>query len=205
MLKKTALKRKSGLKSKIGFVSKKTTKKEIAEYRKTPKKGWKPPSWIKSIPQGSHGSTSIQKKYWKVISDLVRIKDFYMFGGYCFGCQQNKINHWKDGQCAHFKSWGASNSYAKFEIRNLLMTCANCNNNENGMIGYRIGEQLQKMYGKKNNEYIEEQNNNYRGVKMEDMVLVEAIELLLPNFEKLTEQPDWYHKVLAKMLVVKLS
>ena len=29
---------------------------------------WTPPKWIGGIPQGSHGSTSIQKKTWKAVS-----------------------------------------------------------------------------------------------------------------------------------------
>ena len=182
-----------------GFKPKKTEKRIIAEYRKTPKKGWVAPKWIGAIPQGSHGTGKIQKKAWKVVSDFVRIKDFHLHGSICFGCKENKIHHWKDGQAGHWKSWGYSNSYAKYEIRNLLMICANCNTNEDGLVGYRIGEQLNKMYGKKNEDYIIEQNNAYRGKKMEEIVLVEMIEMYIRAMKDLPEQPDYYQKVIEQL------
>ena len=181
------------------FKPKKTEKKVIAEYRKTPKKGWIPPKWIGSIPQGSHGTGKIQKKAWKVTSDYVRIQNYHTYGGVCPGCNQFKFTTWKDGQCGHFKSWGASNSYAKYFLKNLLMICANCNNNENGLIGFNMGAELLERYGEDVIDEIDEENNLRRGQKIEDMVLVGMIELLIIGMGKLPEQPDYYQKVIEQL------
>lgn len=172
---------------------------KVIKKKKTSIYKWTPPKWIGPIPQGSHGSTSIQKKLWKVVSDFVRIKDFYLHGSICFGCLEHKIHNWKDGQAGHWKSWGYSNSYAKYEIRNLLMICANCNNNEDGLIGHRVGQQLIKMYGKNNEAYIVEQNNIYRGKKMEEIVLVGMIEMFINKMSELPEQPEYWNKVMSKL------
>ena len=171
----------------------KVTKRKTSIYK------WVAPSWIKSIPQGSHGSTSIQKKLWKVVSDFVRIKDFYLNGTTCPGCLQNKFGTWKDGQAGHWKSWGASNSYAKYELRNLLMICSNCNRNEDGMIGYRIGEKLKQIYGNDNPVYIDSINNENRGRKLDDIILVDILKMIILSMSKLPEQPDYYKKVVDKL------
>lgn len=195
--------KRTGFKQKLTVPLKRTPLKKVSPNKvkksKTSIYKWTPPKWIGSIPQGSHGSTSIQKKLWKVVSDFVRIQHFHLHGSICFGCLEHKILHWKDGQAGHWKSWGASNSYAKYEIRNLLMICANCNNNEDGMIGYRVGEKLVNMYGIDNPEYITEQNNIHRGKKMEEIVLVGMIELLINRMKDLPERPDYYQKVIDKM------
>ena len=159
---------------------------------------WTPPTWITPIPTGSHGSTKIQKKLWKIISDFVRIKDYHAYGGLCPGCKQFKFHTYKDMQAGHWKSWGASNSYAKYEIRNLCGICANCNNNENGEIGFNIGIELIYRHGEDNQLYIEQQNNEYRGKKMEDVVLVGIMEMIIDKMKELPEKPDYYEKVLAK-------
>lgn len=195
--------RRTGFKQKLTVPMKRTALRKVSPNKvkksKTSIYKWTPPKWIGCIPQGSHGSTILQKKLWKVVSDFVRIQHFYLHGAICFGCLEHKILHWKDGQAGHWKSWGYSNSYAKYEIRNLLMICANCNNNEDGLIGHRIGQQLIKMYGKNNEAYIVEQNNIYRGKKMEEVVLVGMIELFIDKMRDLPEQPDYYKKVIEQL------
>jgi len=158
---------------------------------------WIPPKWLGSIPQGSHGSTSIQKKTWKVISDYVRIKDYYTYGGQCVSCE-HYFQSWKDSQCGHFKSWGASNSYGKLFMLNLAAQCPHCNHIDDGAIGFNFGAELMNRYGLDVIEKIEEENNNRRGQKMEDIILIGMIETLLPSFKSYPEKPDWYDKVLAK-------
>lgn len=195
--------KRSGFKNKPRKPMKRTPLKRVSPNKvkksKTSIYKWTPPKWIGGIPQGSHGSTSIQKKTWKVISDFVRIKDYYNYGGICPGCMTFKFYSYKDMQAGHWKSWGASNSYAKYEMRNLCGICANCNNNENGQIGFNIGMELIARYGEDNPEYIDEQNNYHRGKKMEDIVLVGIIEMLINRMKDLPEKPDWYNKVVERM------
>ena len=165
---------------------------------------WTPPKWLGSIPQGSHGSTSIQKKTWKVISDFVRIRDYSLYGGVCPGCSEFKFHTWKDGQCCHWKRWTNCNSYFKYEIRNLILGCSGCNKfEEDGVVGYKFGIELIKRYGNGNLKYVEEENKTYHGKKMEDIVLVGIIEMLIGRMKDLPEKPDYYDKVIERMAYEK--
>lgn len=159
---------------------------------------WTPPKWLGGIPQGSHGSTSIQKKTWKVISDYVRIKDYYSYGGQCVSCE-TFFESWKDGQCGHFKSWGASNSYGKYYLYNLALQCPHCNHIDDGAIGFNFGAELMHRYGLDVIEKIEQENNDRRGQKMEDIILIGMIQELLPLFKNYPEKPDYYDKVVARI------
>lgn len=179
------------------FKRKKPLKRVIAEYRKPIKKGWQPPSWVGVIPQGSHGSTKIQKKAWKLISDYVRIHDYYTYGGKCAACGKF-FEDWRDGHCGHFKSWGASNSYAKYYLKNLALICPYCNQNENAMIGFNFGQTLMDRHGIDVIYDIEDENNNRRGQKMEDFYLVGMMEVILPGFERYPGKPDYYDKMMER-------
>lgn len=158
---------------------------------------WKPPTWLGGIPQGSHGSTSIQKKAWKVVSDFVRIRDFNLYGGVCPGCNEWKFDSYKDGQCCHWKRWTNCHAYGKYEIRNLILGCANCNKfGEDGVVGFNFGMELIRRYGADNPEYVENVNKEYRGKKLEDIVLVGMIEIIIDKMKVLPEKPAYYEKVI---------
>lgn len=195
--------KKTPFKRKLTKPMKRTPLKKVSpnkvKKKRTPVYKWVDPSWIKSVPQGSHGSTSIQKKLWKVVSDFVRIKDFYLNGTMCPGCLQNKFGTWKDGQAGHWKAWASCNSYAKYEIRNLLMICSNCNRNEDGMIGHRIGEKLKQLYGDDNPEFIRLNDIENRGKKLDDIILVDIMKMIILSMSKLPEQPEYYSKIINKL------
>lgn len=174
-LKRTPLKSKTPLKT-----NKKAPKKRVTP--KTRQKGYVVPKWFKSLPLGSHGNTPAQKKYWKVVSDFVRQRDWNKYG-YCVSCK-TKILDWKDGDAAHFKRYSVCNSYFKFHPDNIALSCKNCNRNDDGVVGHAFGEELIKRYGKRHLVWIEEENAKYRGVKIENWQIIEKVKELRPDLEK---------------------
>lgn len=187
------------------FKAKKPLKREIAEYRKTPKKGWIAPSWLKSIPhrKSDHGDTVIKKKLWRLTSDYVRIKDYYLYGGVCPGCKKFKFSNWKDGQACHFKRWTRCNTYGKYYTNNILLGCADCNKfGEDGLVGFNFGNELIKRYGYSIIDEIDLVNERNKNEKFNDIILVEMIEETIKAIGKLPEQPEYYDKLLAKKKAV---
>lgn len=152
--------------------------------RKITNKGYKPPDWFRSIPLGSHGSNPTQKRYWKVVSNLVRQRDFKKYHGKCVSCNA-RLERWEDGQAAHWKAWSVCNSYSKYELLNLALSCSNCNRLSDGQIGTLFGKELQRRYGVNVLTLIEEGSNKLRGVKMQDYEIVARV-------EKLLEENPWF-------------
>lgn len=149
-----------------------------------------PPRWTKSIPKGSHGSTDMQKRLWKITSDYVRIKDWYKYKGKCVSCDR-VINHWQEGQAAHFRSYGQSNSWSKFDTTNIALSCPHCNHIDDSYIGHKFGEELKRRNGNKVIERIDKLNNENRGKKMHDWEIEKDILALIDLIEQLPEQPDY--------------
>ncbi len=189
-MQRTPLKRKTGLRSKSPIVRVKDPSKRV-------RIAWKPPSWVGCIPQGSHGNTSMQKKFWKMTSDYVRIKDFNDYGGTCPGCRMFRFHTWKDGDCGHFKSWGASHCYAKYMLINLALICSGCNKNEDGIVGHNFGEELRKRYGSDVKERIEDFNRQNAGARMEDVQLVGRMEEMIHWFKELEDKPDYWNTLIS--------
>ena len=151
---------------------------------------WTPPAWLKSIPKGSHGSTDIQKRLWKITSDVVRIRDWYKYGGSCVSCG-GKIPSWKEGQAGHFKPYSVCNSYFKFNTENLALQCAYDNAYGGADKGYRFGEELERRGV--NLEQLQKYNLKLHGSKMYDYELIPIIEKLLDT--ELPEYPDYFNKI----------
>lgn len=178
-MKRTPLRRKSTLRQKTPF--KKTSKGQKKTVRKkTNSKGYKTPAWFNKIPYGSHGNNAVQKRYWKLISDTYREEDFIKYKGKCVSCPL-VLDHWKDGDLAHFKRYSVCNSYFKYERKNLALSCKGCNRNDDGVVGFRFGEELKRRHGDHIIEWIEKTNLAYRGQKIEAWELVEKASRLRPD------------------------
>jgi len=177
-LKRTGFKKRTPLKAKTPLKSRK-----LASKRKTKKKGYIVPPWFKSIPTGSHGNTPTQKRYWKVISNYVRQRDFNKYGK-CVSCHRH-METWQEGDAAHFRRYSTCNSYFKFHPDNIALSCKNCNRNDDGVVGHSFGETLKKRYGDKHLKWIEKENLKHRGQKLEDHVIVEIV-------EKLLDENEWF-------------
>lgn len=141
-------------------------------------KGYKPPQWFRDIVPGSHGNTPAQKRLWRVVSEKVRKEDFKKYGGKCVSCPAI-LPRWQDGQCAHFKRYSVCNAWFKYELKNLALSCPGCNQNDDGVVGHAFGEELKRRHGPDIIEWINAENEKYRGQKMEVWEIVaKAAELL---------------------------
>lgn len=57
-------------------------------------------AWIKAIPPStSHGTGTLQKRLWRLVSDFVRIRDWYKYGT-CVATGV-KIENWRSGDAGH--------------------------------------------------------------------------------------------------------
>jgi len=176
---------KEALKKKQAKVPKKGSRglKVAKQPNKEKSKGYEVPKWFKSLPLGSHGNTPAQKKYWKVVSDFVRQRDFIKYNGKCVSCD-NYLEHWKDGDCAHWRAWSLCNGFMKFELKNLALSCKGCNRASDGVIGHKFGEELKRRHNKNILNWIMVENEKHRGEKMERWKLVELAQHLLPDVKE---------------------
>lgn len=149
--------------------------------------------WYSCIPEGSHGSTTIQKRLWKLTSDYVRIKEFYKYNGRCVSCR-TILYSWQDGQACHWKRWSACNNYMKFYIDNLAFGCATCNNYGDQNTGYNFTVEMKRRHGENFADIIEAKNKLAHGGKLEDYVLEDMMKKLLSDFMLLEEVPDYVKK-----------
>lgn len=143
-------------------------------------KGYKPPKWFTALPYGSHGSTPTQKRFWWVISQTYREEDFKRYKGRCVSCGKKLID-WRDGDLAHFKKYSVCNSWFKFERKNLALSCKGCNQRDDGMTGFRFGEELKRRHGDDIIEWIERENQKHSGQKMHDWEIVDKVAALRPD------------------------
>ena len=156
------------------------------------KQKYKEPRWLKSIPTGSHGTASrpITKRYWKLVSDYTRIHDWYKYNGKCVSCDRVLAN-WQEGQAAHWKSWGASNSWGKYNLDNIALSCSHCNHIDDGQIGYTFGEVLKSRKGKDILDKIQKYDNEQRGKKMESWDMEKRMLELIEKMKALPEYPSY--------------
>lgn len=147
------------------------------------------------IPQGTHGSTSTQKKYWKVTSDYVRIRDEKSG---CISC--GKQYEWNDPQwqAGHYKSWGSCRGYSKWDTRNIFGQCSSCNNGyDTNIIGARFKEGIIKRFGKERMEWIDKLSS-YPTEKMDDIVIQEKIKERILEMEGLDKKPPYWKEIINK-------
>lgn len=148
------------------------------EGKKAP---YKVPPWFSKLKTGSHGNTPSQKKAWKVVSDYVRKRDWEKYGGFCSDGCGTRIEHWQDGDCGHWKAWSVCHGLFKYELTNLAFQSSNCNRLSDGRVGYGLGETLKIRWGNNHLDWIEFENEKYRGKKIEEWELVEMVAKLAPE------------------------
>lgn len=170
--------KRTGFKKKQPTTGSKLASKKIK--RKTRKEGYQAPKWFTRLKPGSHGSNAAQKKYWKVISDTYREEDWIKYNGRCVSCPKI-LEHWKDGDLAHFKRYSVCNSWFKYERKNLALSCKNCNRNDDGIVGHAFGEELKRRWGDDVIDWIETENLKYRGQKLETHEIVQRVAELRPD------------------------
>jgi len=155
------------------------------------------PPFIKSIPIGSHGRTPIQKKVWKLVSDYVRIRDWYKYKGISVTGQY--IPHWKEGDAGHFIGWTSCNNLFKFDVRNIHLQQSNSNRLSSMADGEKFANTLKKRYGEDYTDMLHKENLKLQGGKLDDYKLIEYAREIIEKMKGLEEQPDYFQKVLDKM------
>ena len=148
--------------------------------------------WIGKIPLGSHGSGAIQKKYWKVTSDFVRIRDAYSYGGRCVSCPRTM--QWQDLQAGHAKAWAVCHGYSKWDMDNIFGQCPYCNKSGDALTGRAFTDEIRRRHGKKRLDYIESLSR-VPLEKIEDHILVGLMKVRLQEMADLPEQPEYYYQV----------
>lgn len=152
------------------------------------------PKWLYKIPQSnSHGSTVIQKKYWRVVSDYVRIKGYKMG---CIVCGRLSTIGWEYFQAGHYKSWASCRGYSKWDVMNIFCQCGFCNTGFNGNeVGAKFKENIIKLHGQERMDYIDKLSS-YPTEKMEDHVIIPKILHIIHLMEPLLEKPKYYKEVI---------
>lgn len=144
------------------------------------------------IPTGSHGSNATQKRYWKVTSDFVRIRDFYKYKT-CIACGK-RVSHWEDLQGGHYKSWASCRGYSKWDTMNIFGECPICNTGFNSNeVGASFKEGILKRYGQERIDYINSLTS-YPSEKMENHIIEQKIIERLEEMRDLPEKPDYWYK-----------
>lgn len=179
MKRKTPLKRTRSLRQNTGL--KRTAKGRKKPVRKrTTTKGYKPPAWFNAVKPGSHGQTPAQKRLWRIVSETYRKEDFDLYGNQC-PCCGSVFGHWRDGQLGHWLRYSLCNSWFKYERVNLALICAGCNMKDDAVTLKKLGETLQMRYGSEVLDYIEHENQRYRGIKLETWKVVDYAARVAPH------------------------
>jgi len=149
--------------------------------------------FISKIPIGSHGHGKYQKKLWRVISDTVRIRDWYKYKT-CIACGRI-ISHWKDLQAGHYKAYSVCRGFSRWDTKNIFGECGICNTGFNGNeIGVKFKEGILKRHGQERIDYID-MLSKYPSEKLDDFNVCLLIKEVLKEMKNLPEQPDYYFKV----------
>lgn len=142
--------------------------------------------FVVKIPQGSHGSGKYQKKYWKVISDIIRIRDEKLG---CITCGRRFV--WNDAkwQACHYKSWGSCRGYSKYDTKNIFGGCSYCNTGWNANT-LPFKERIIALHGQERIDYID-MLDKYPTQKLDDYEICLMIKEALKEFDKLPFKPDY--------------
>lgn len=160
------------------------------------------PSWVSGIPQSNaHGSTVLQKRLWRLVSDYTRIRDWYLYNGKCVATGE-KISSWKYGNAGHFISYSVCNGLFKFDERNIHLQSAKSNAWGGQSIGFSFGEELAKRYGLDYVKELHRINNEHINEKCTDDVVMIEINRILDLMSDLKVKPDYYDKVNTKRVAV---
>lgn len=152
--------------------------------------------WYKSIPEGSHGSNTIEKRLWRLVTDYVRICDFEDYGT-CISCNE-PFTTWNESQGGHYRPFGKCKGYKKYDFRNVFGQCAFCNSrmNEDKFEGGRIfAENIIARHGERRLTYINTFTSEEWSCKREVPVLLDMMLEILTLMKTRKTKPDYYKKL----------
>lgn len=190
-MKRTAIQRKTPLKPKTRLSTRKSAKKrsqsKTGGNKKLSGKGYKPPAWFNRIKltYSEHGNTTAQKRLWRVITDTYRKEEWEMYGPFCPVCGQS-LPDWRDGQMLHWFRYSLCNSWLKWERRNMIFGCRDCNLKDDEITNWKISELLRLRYGEDILLWIEQENLRLQQarLKIETWHIVDYVARLRPDLVK---------------------
>lgn len=155
-------------------------KQKAPRVRKVKNKGYKVPSWFRSIKPGAHGQSPSQKRLWRIVSETYRQEDAKKYGTKCPICFV-EMGSWRGGQLGHWLRYSLCNSFFKYCRENLALICAGCNYKDDAVTLKRLGEVLEYRHGEDILLWIEQENQVFRGRKMEEWAIVDYAKKVNPK------------------------
>lgn len=158
--------------------------------------------WWKCVPEGSHGTGTLQKRLWRAISDTVRIKDFHAYHR-CISCGKY-FAEWQnpDWQACHYNPYSTCRGYSKFHLDNIFGGCSYCNRGFNGApAGVRFKEEIINRYGQERMDWL----NTFQSMplaKMDDHIVESMLLTTIKSMKDLPEQPEYYATVIARTILM---
>ena len=150
-------------------------------------------AWIRAIPisQG-HGSGILQKKLWRLVSDLVRIRDWYEYK-VCVATGK-KIEHWTLGDAGHFRPYSICRGIFKFDERNIFLQSKRSNGfgEYDDWIAFEDEVVRRTSYDKAGMDRL----NLAHELKLNDSMVIEKMRDILSKMKDLPEKPEYYARVL---------
>lgn len=148
-------------------------------------------AWIKAIPESqSHGSGTYQKRLWRLVSDYVRIRDWYRHK-VCTATGK-PILDWRDGQAGHLKPYSNCNALYKFDIRNIHLQSASSNKWGNRDT-WKDYEETVRARGFDIDGF-ERENRQAQGSSLRDSEVKEEIRRMLGLMGNLPIKPEYFER-----------
>lgn len=152
------------------------------------------PKWVKAIPESqAHGSGTLQKRLWRLVSDYVRIRDFHAYGGVCIATGV-KIGHWSQGDAGHWKSYSICRGLFKFDPINIHLQSKTSNGWGGQEIGHAYGENLKKRYYNGILDVINDANK-LQSLKFSEIQVLDETERIINLMGALKQKPSYYSRV----------
>jgi hypothetical protein len=120
------------------------------------------------------------------VSEYVRQRDFHLYGK-CVSCGHH-FRHWSEAQAGHWLPYSICHSFYKFDPTfNIHAQCAGCNTGlyrSGAHIGHEMGEEMKRRYGADVLDIIKQDNERFRGMKMDVWAIVDFAARLRPDLAK---------------------
>lgn len=158
-------------------------------------KNSKSEAWIKAIPPATgHGSGNLQKRLWRLVSDFVRIRDFYLYKGACVATGR-VIGHWNMGDAGHFRPYSICRGMFKFDERNIFLQSKRSNGfgEYDDWIAFEDEVVRRTSYTK---AALDKINLGYE-LKINDTLVKEKMRDILKKMKDLPELPEYYNRVIS--------
>lgn len=207
-MKRTQFKRKTSFKrtvegSKLNAKPSKMSKtiKQLSPYKKRKRNeilGLD--KFLKAIPESqAHGSGTHEKRLWRLLSDYIRIRDWYKYNGKCVATGI-WIPSWNLGQAGHYISYTSCNNMFKFDEKNIHMQKASSNMMGSMSDGKRFGDELERRYGAGTCDFLHSLNEDEKDLFYAKEDVVEKIKRLLKDFQELEEIPDYVRRAYSLLV-----